>query len=1483
MFIELKRQFVEWREKDGELSDPELYLRFGLRDKSKGWPDILKSHRVVVLAEAGSGKTEELKEQARRRSAEGAFAFYATVQDVGREGLDTAIDGSVGGSRGSLAAWRASDQPAWFFVDSIDEAKLDGVRLERALSRLAEAIVGAEARAHIVLAGRHTDWEFRRDLRRLEEVLPGPTIGTLPAPPSPSELLVRAIRHEEVSPTDQKREEPVVVLIAPLDAERVRLFASGKGAPNLDAFINEIEAANLWQFARRPLDLDWLVQFWNANNRLGSLAEMLANSLSERLRESNLDRARRDPLTAERAMAACERVGAALVLCRQATISIPDSEIVLSGNSPPLDLAAVLLDFGADQRTRLLNRPVFDPATFGRARLHNDNQGVVRAYLAARWLLRLRRANLSQRTLFSLLFAETYGINVVKPSLQETAAWLSLWDDDVAQEVIRRAPHLLLTAGDPATLSEFNRANALIQLIERTVNNDETVPMLDFDSVKRFSKPDLSPTVRSLWARHKSHEAASQLLLQIIWLGPLRDCVDLAMEAAFDDAGNRYRQIVGGRALMAAANDELKRRYTERVASSCTTLPATVVWDAVESLFPTIISVDDLLTILRQIDLTDRDGGVGFEWQSANLVAKLTEAQALEHLLSGLLVILGVDNANIGHQPEDREKALLSAIAAASFQLLRRLREDEAPAVVIDAVVRVNRMVRYGTGSLWTRAGNAPAELRRTPGRRRKAFWRAAETMREHRFLQGKLLEGPWQMDFLGWSPPVDLTDIDWLLEDTPHRVAGNERTLGINTALAIWRDAGRPDALRAQIEGVARADAAMSATFDAWLNPPPRDPALVESERNLREIQDRNAAERENSERNWIEFVDGLKSNPNQLRHLPPATSAGVDGRLYHLWQVLRSATRNITHYGIDTIAAVVPILGEALAAALRDGLIAHWRTWEPSSKSAKQPDQRNSMSSLDSMGIAGVALDAASRPDWANALDSNLARRATVYATLEIAAFGKWLGSLSARWPLEVQAVLLHEIGFELDNPATSTAFGVLGDAANADQTTARLLANPLLAELGRREALPETLLKPLLTAITRGLAASDHEALRTLALSRFAAAIDPAISSLYLGVCFALDANSATKALSAKLDALRPADQTILVQHVLPQIFGDRFGHSDYSPPELAFGDLERLVKIAYKTIRVEDDNERPSGEAYSPDGRDRAEGARSAAFNKLASTPGRATFDAMLRLSKLKGFPISTKRLRELARERAEQDSESAPWPPREPAAFENTGQMFPQTPLDLQRLLVGRLDDLQHRLLHSDFAQGGTLAQLPDENAVQNWTADRLRSEQGRSYSVEREPHVVDEKEPDIRARSTATDTSVPIEIKVAETWSLKELEKALTVQLCGRYLRAREGRHGILLLVHQKPRTRGWTKARTGKRLKFEDVVAHLRAMAIKISSKSPDHAQPVVAVIDVSSRYVPPKASNKRAKRRTRRVPEKKSKSRRTVKSRKGSKRRRR
>src|SRR5271168_3314917 len=86
---------------------------------------------------------------------------------------------------------------------------------------------------------------------------------------------------------------------------------------------------------------------------------------------------------------------------------------------------------------------------------------------------------------------------------------------------------------------------------------------------------------------------------------------------------------------------------------------------------------------------------------------------------------------------------------------------------------------------------------------------------------------------------------------------------------------------------------------------------------------------------------------------------------------------------------------------------------------------------------------------------------------------------------------------------------------------------------------------------------------------------------------------------------------------------------------------------------------------------------------------------------------------------------------------------------------------------------------------------------------------------------------------------------MKELERENVrlkrLVLCGKYLRAREGRHGILLLVHQKPRQQGWQDS-DGTVLGFDDVVNHLRNMAAAISGIAMDAPQPEVAVLDVCS-----------------------------------------
>jgi hypothetical protein len=735
-------------------------MAFRTAETGQAWRELLPKRRVVILAEAGSGKTEEMKDRARQQTAGGEFSFYATVQDTGHRGVADALRP---GDRARLDAWRSGDRPAWFFLDSVDEAKLDGVQLDQALGQLAAAIDGATDRAHVVLSGRLTDWEFRRDLQRLEEELPltikqNPT-GTL----TPDDLVLRTIRHEHPKEPDASEAKPLVVVMLPLDANRVRLFAAAKGARNLDGFIAQIEAANLWRFARRPLDLDWMVQYWTSHGELGSLSSMLESSLTERLRESDPRRGRRDTLASDHAFAALERIGAALVIGGLRTVAIPDTEMTFINEPAAIDLQQVLPEWSSDNVLRLLRRPVFDPATFGRARLHGDNQGVVSGYLTARWIKRLRGADLPQRMVIELLFADTYGVPLVKRSMRETAAWLSIFDEAVAKEVFRRDPFLLLDAGDPASLPTDLRNNILVHSTDLIARGMKT-PLLDLDSIMRFARPDIAGTVRTLWAKHQANPEIRRFLLRFIWMGRLSACADIAAQAVYEQYEDDYTALFGGRALMAAGDDAAKQGYAAHVIKSFGSIRNAAIWEAIEDLFPKYLGVDDLLFLLANIDVSDRDSGLGLEGNGAGLAKRLPSSSGVQRLLVGLLNHLGSDPLPIAHQADAREQAYFPIIGAAAHRLLTLVDPDDAPLPAIDAALRLAeyRHERHATEA----ADAAVAELRRSSARRRVAFWRAEERLRTHAMLRGSHVEFSWQMQLLGWSPGLKAEDLDWLLRD---------------------------------------------------------------------------------------------------------------------------------------------------------------------------------------------------------------------------------------------------------------------------------------------------------------------------------------------------------------------------------------------------------------------------------------------------------------------------------------------------------------------------------------------------------------------------------------------------------------------------------------------------------------------------------------------------------------------------------------------
>jgi hypothetical protein len=157
---------------------------------------------------------------------------------------------------------------------------------------------------------------------------------------------------------------------------------------------------------------------------------------------------------------------------------------------------AILRDWTEEERQALLRRALFDPATYGRIRFHHRS---VQEFLAAQHLKRLRAKGMSTKAVFRLLFGERYGEEIVIPSMRTIAAWLALWDDAVRRELLKRAPEVLLSLGDPESLSLNARADIVRAFAAAYSNGGWRGLNIPIDEVRRLAHPELAPTIREIW------------------------------------------------------------------------------------------------------------------------------------------------------------------------------------------------------------------------------------------------------------------------------------------------------------------------------------------------------------------------------------------------------------------------------------------------------------------------------------------------------------------------------------------------------------------------------------------------------------------------------------------------------------------------------------------------------------------------------------------------------------------------------------------------------------------------------------------------------------------------------------------------------------------------------------------------------------------------------------------------------------------------
>ena len=245
--VELDRNFVPIAD-DGE---PDLAIG-GVWGRKYGgwldWPKVLDHERVVLLAEAQSGKTEEFKHTAAQLRDRGNAAFYATIEQLadGRFRLDPA-------ERASFDAWQRDGQRAWFFLIPSMKRRLNRKKLDDALRQLAGEIGPAMGRANILVSCRVSDWKGKADRQTIREVLPLPNLPpAAPVPTSdPDAELLDAIfeRKEAEQPKkkedDENKKPDVVVRLVPLTDDQRRSFALAKGVRDIEAFMEAVERQGL--------------------------------------------------------------------------------------------------------------------------------------------------------------------------------------------------------------------------------------------------------------------------------------------------------------------------------------------------------------------------------------------------------------------------------------------------------------------------------------------------------------------------------------------------------------------------------------------------------------------------------------------------------------------------------------------------------------------------------------------------------------------------------------------------------------------------------------------------------------------------------------------------------------------------------------------------------------------------------------------------------------------------------------------------------------------------------------------------------------------------------------------------------------------------------------------------------------------------------------------------------------------------------------
>jgi CHAT domain len=1274
-FIELNRTFHELSKNSSENDDVDIRRAFHIGDRFY-WSDLIKEYRVIILSEAGSGKTAEIRNVAHMLREQGKPAFFLRLENISGDFEDAFEVGTYD----EFKEWLASNQEGWLLLDSVDESRLRDPRdFELAIRKMSRRIDTAKDRTHILITSRAPAWRPKTDLAYCNDRLPFTVATTSECDPQTENDDAEGSVKTKTVIQEKDRSGFKIFTLDDLTSDQIAIYAKARGIEEHKDFLDAVERADAWSFTSRPQDLEELIEFWIDKGRIGTRLEIMRNSIDRRLTERDQDRAEACPLSVERARQGARLLAAATTLTQNQTIRVPDG----ANNSNGIAVQSLLSDWDEKEHTILLSRPIFDEAIYGTVRFHHRS---VREYLTAEWFAELLKHKTSRQTIEGLFFRNKYGLDIVVPTLRPILPWLVILDERIRERVRKIAPEIIFEGGDPSSLPLEIRRYILKETCAKIAKGDADRSMLNYAAIQRFANPDLTEDVRESLRQYADNADLTAFLLRMVCLGQIVLALPETMKIALTPSADKYARIAAFVAIKEIGSNDDRKQVRQSFSAETSELNRECLAELLDGIEPTEKILNWLLLCLEKSELYNR-------YSVDRLAKRVTEftdiadIELLQQLIIGLNRLLNIP-PTIDRAYCEVSKKFQWLMAPAAKAVERAILTRHPISLEIDSLAILHKLSNARDYGIDDVANIKDDFLKLVPAWQelnRALFWFSVKRSRDHLDKNyEKRLTKFYQTSIIRSFCKFEESDFLYVAGEISQQEFLDDKLVALSLAFNLYIAANRPRAWRMQLKKLVAGKDELSDGLSNFLRPPAQDKNLrLWQQRQVKreKLYESNQKKQEKNREDWKKHIrDNLDEAQSALQNNPGT----ITNPLYYIFRQIQEKNNTTGRWANYKWRTLIPEYGEEIAQFYRNGTVSFWRNHKPKLRSEGAPFNSTPYAVI--IGLSGLEIEANETNDWPKNLSAAEVELACKYASFELNGFPTWFPKLFETHSELVCEFLIREIRYELsiEKSDVDTQY-LISDVSHSGQWAWEQIA-PSIIEILKKEPKNLSNLNQLLKILTG--ATLSNELIAKLASQKCNRIKKLDHLARWFALWIRVNPKAALASFQVRISKIaKSKEQTKFAMTFITHIWNNRSEVQVLITPDY----LKSLYLLMLEYIREDEDINRADMGVYSPELRDNAQEARDRLLHLLKEIPGEESFLALRDIAARHPSETSRPWIMLHAKTRAEQDGDIKPWLPKKVKDFQDSPErtldnyddsikkilILAANPIDTVRLMLGQ--------------------------------------------------------------------------------------------------------------------------------------------------------------------------------------------------------------